>query len=191
MIKYYFTQEEIDKCKSFSESVDTSFYARRSQFNEEKRKKDSFVGKLGEIAVYNYLKSKINNLNYPDLNIYSAREKSWDFDLKGESVNLHVKTQDLEQGERYGVSWIFQYGNGKNSHYDKEIFDKLTPNQYVAFVSLCLHEKYAIIRSIVNLDFLHENKLFGLPKLDHLKKANKKAVYLKDIERYAMNISHL
>ena len=71
MIKYYFTQEEIDKCKSFSESVDTSFYARRSQFNEEKRKKDSFVGKLGEIAVYNYLKSKINNITRIENYLYA------------------------------------------------------------------------------------------------------------------------
>ena len=190
-MKYSFSKEEIDKCKTFSENVDTSFYARRSQHNEEKRKKDALIGKLGEIAVYNILKNKITNLNYPDLNIYSASKKSWDFDIKGDNVNLHVKTQDIEQGEKYGVSWIFQYGNGKNSHYDKEIFDNLTPNQYVAFVSLSLQENFAIIRTIVKLDFLHENKLFGLPKLEHLQKANKKAVYLKDIERFAMNISHL
>lgn len=184
MIKYSFSKEELDACKLFSESVDTSFYARRSQHNEDKRKKDSLVGKLGEFAVYNSLKDKIKNIQKPDLQIYAANKKSWDFDLKGDSVNLHVKTQDVEQGERYGVSWIFQYGNGKNSHYDKEIFDKLTPNQYIAFVSLSLKDNYAIIRSIVKLDFLHDKKLFGLPKLEYLQQANKKAVYLKEIERY-------
>lgn len=191
MIKYFFSQEELDVCKNFSESVDTSHYSKRGQNNEQKRQKDAFVGKLGEYAVYNSLKGKILNIVEPDVQVYAAKQKSWDFDLKGDGVNLHVKTQDIEQGEKYGVSWIFQYGNGKNQHYDKEIFDKITPNQYIAFVSLSLKENFALIRAIVKLDFLHDKKLFGLPKLEHLQKANKKAVYLKDIERYPSELNQL
>ncbi len=191
MIKYSFTKEELDACKLFSESVDTSYYSSRFQFNEQKRQKDALIGKLGEVATYHSLKDKISNLTIPDFKIYSAKEKSWDFDLKGSEGNFHVKTQDVEQGEKYGVSWIFQYGNGKNQHYDKEIFDKVTPNQYVTFVSLSLKDNFAIIRAILKLEFLHERKLFGLPKLEHLQKANKKAVYLKDIERYSEQLFQL
>jgi len=191
MIKYSFSKEELDACKLFSESVNTSYYSKRGQNNDQKRQKDALVGKLGEIAVYQTLKGKIPSIGYPDLRIYSAKEKSWDFDIKGDNVNLHVKTQDIEQGEKYGTSWIFQYGNGKNQHYDKEIFDNLTPNQYIAFVSLSLKENFAIVRAILKLEFLHERKLFGLPKLEHLQKANKKAVYLKDIERYLTELNQL
>lgn len=191
MIKYSFPQEELDICKKFSESVDTSHYSKRGQNNEQKRQKDTLVGKLGEFAVYQCLKNKVANITAPDVQIYTAKQKSWDFDIKGDGINLHVKTQDIEQGEKYGVSWIFQYGNGKNQHYDKEIFDNLTPNQYVAFVSLSLKDSLAIIRAVVKLEFLHDRKLFGLPKLEHLQKANKKAVYLKDIERYSDQLFQL
>lgn len=191
MIKYFFSQEELDICKKFSESVDTSHYSKRGQNNEQKRQKDALVGKLGEFAVYHSFKDKVSNMTQPDVQIYTAKQKSWDFDLKGDGVNLHVKTQDIEQGEKYGVSWIFQYGNGKSQHYDKEIFDSLTPNQYIAFVSLSLKDNFAIIRAVVKLEFLHEKKLFGLPKLEHLQKANKKAVYLKDIERYLTELNQL
>lgn len=191
MIKYFFSQEELDICKKFSESVDTSHYSKRGQNNEQKRQKDALVGKLGEFAVYHSLKDKVPNIIKPDVQIYAAKQKSWDFDLKGDSVNLHVKTQDVEQGEKYGVSWIFQYGNGKNQNYDKEIFDKITPNQYIAFVSLSLKENFAIIRAITKLEFLHDKKLFGLPKLEYLQQANKKAVYLKDIERYSEQLFQL
>lgn len=191
MIKYSFSQEELDICKKFSESVDTSHYSKRGQNNEQKRQKDALVGKLGEFAVFQSLKGKVPNITEPDVQVYSAKQKSWDFDIKGDGINLHVKTQDIEQGEKYGVSWIFQYGNGKNQHYDKEIFDNLTPNQYIAFVSLSLKDSLAIIRAIVKLEFLHDRKLFGLPKLEHLQKANKKAVYLKDIERYSDQLFQL
>lgn len=184
MVLYNFTKEEIDAAQLFSESVDTSFYSTRNQFNESKKIKDSFIGKLGEFAAYHYLKDKVEDISVPDLNIYDAKSKSWDFDLKSKSANFHVKTQDLVQGEKYGTSWIFQYGNGKSRSYDKEIFDKLTDNQYIAFVSLDLEKLCAHIRACVNLNHLHDKKLFGMPKLEHLQRANKLAVYLKDLERY-------
>jgi len=56
---------------------------------------------------------------------------------------------------------------------------------------LYLKENFAIVRAILKLEFLHERKLFGLPKLEHLQKANKKAVYLKDIERYLTELNQL
>lgn len=192
-MKFNFTKEEYDACVLFSESVDTSHYAKRAQFNESKRIKDSLIGKLGEVAAYHYLKDKIMNLSTPDFNIYEAKKKSWDFDLKGDGFNIHVKTQDNEMGEKYGTSWIFQYGNGRNSSYDKEIFDLLSPNQYVVFVSLSLNKENSIanVRAVTKLEFLHEKKLFALPKLERLQFANKKAVYLKDLEKYPEDMFHI
>jgi hypothetical protein len=188
MVEYKFTSEEIKAAELFSEAVDTSFYSTRNQFNESKRKKDSLIGKLGEFAAFHYLKDKISNLSFPDLNIYDAKQKSWDFDLKGDNANIHVKTQDLVQGEKFGVSWIFQFGDGKSKSYDKEIFDKISDNQYVTFVSIDLERFTAYIRGVVLLEHLHNKKLFGLPKLEHLQRANKLAVYLKDLERYPDNL---
>lgn len=180
MQEYKFSDDEFKLCKDFSEQVDTSFYATRSQFNVQKRIKDSLIGKLGELAVYNLLKDEIKDISYPDFKIYSAKEKSWDFDLKAKNCNLHVKCQDIEQGEKYGVSWIFQHGK----YYDKEIFDQTSPNQYVAFVSVNLKEKTSLVRAIIKLELLHNKKLFALPKLERLQQANKLAVYLKDLEKY-------
>ena len=51
-----FTQQEIDQVLDFANKIDTSYYATRSQKDNEKRKQDQIVGTLGEIAVYNALK---------------------------------------------------------------------------------------------------------------------------------------
>lgn len=179
-----FTQQEIDQVLDFANKIDTSYYAKRSQFDNEKRKQDQIVGKLGEVAVYNYLKDKHPTLKSVDFNIYEKNKKSWDFDLKADNVCLHVKSQNIVQSKRYGVSWIFQKGNGVNRHYDKEIFDRITPNQYVSFVLVDLEKYEAEIKAIVNLDFLHKKDLFKLPVLEKLRIANKVAVYYNDIKEY-------
>lgn len=184
MEKIIFTSEEIEKCTEFSEQVDTSLYAKRNQWDVNKRKADSKIGKLGEIAVYRSLVGKYPDLTYPDFKIYKPREKSWDFDLKHPNFNLHVKTQETLQASKFGESWIFQYGDGKKKNYDKEIFDRLSPNQYIAFVRLNVLEGYGTVRAIVSLDLLHDKKLFAEPVLDKLKFANKVAVYYKDLEKH-------
>jgi hypothetical protein len=188
MNKIIFSPEDIKKCTEFSELVDTSLYAQRNQWDADKRKADSKIGKLGELAVYYSLKDKYPTITYPDFKIYKPREKSWDFDLKHEKFNLHVKTQESLQAAKFGESWIFQYGNGKNRHYDREIFDRTTPNQYVAFVKVNMMKNEGEVRAIVSLDMLHDNNLFALPMLEKLQFANKKAVYYKDLEKYPNQI---
>ncbi len=184
--EYIFSAEELKICSTFAENVDTSFYAKRNQFNNEKRKKDSLIGKLGEFAVWNFLKKYYTgipvDISPPDVKIYSAKEKSWDFDLKTPDMNVHVKSQDIEQGKRYGISWLFQFGDGSKRSYDKEIFDRLSNKQYVAFVTVDLTNNKAILRAFTNLDDLHESKMWKSPKLDKLKVANKIAVYLEDLK---------
>ena len=191
MKKINFTEEDLAKCLEFSEQVDTSLYAQRNQWDANKRKADSKIGKLGELAVYYSLKDKYPNISYPDFKIYPAKQKSWDFDLKDEKFNLHVKTQESLQAAKFGESWIFQYGNGKNRHYDKEIFDRTSPNQYIAFVKVNLLKKEGEVRAIVSLDMLHENKLFALPVLQKLQVANKLAVYYKDLSQFPEDLWQL
>ena len=183
-----FTQQEIDQVLDFANKIDTSYYATRSQKDNEKRKQDQIVGKLGEIAVYNALKDKYPTLSSVDFNIYEKSKKSWDFDLKGDNLNLHVKSQNQVQSRKYGESWIFQKGNGTNRNYDKEIFDQLSPNQYVSFVLVDLDKYTATVKAIVELDFLHKKDLFKLPVLEKLRIANKIAVYFKDMKEYTTKL---
>jgi hypothetical protein len=168
-----FTEQQLRICEEFASAVDTTLYASRNQFNPEKRALDSKIGKLGEFAVYESLKNKIANLTQPDCKIYKPREKSWDYDLKGDNANIHVKCQSVEQGEKYGVSWIFQ-------NEDKHIFKNYNDNDYVAFVSLDLNKQEAHIRGIYLISFLHEKALFKKPKLAKL--FNKSAVYFDDLK---------
>ena len=178
MTQYQFSDEEIASCIKFSTDVDTSFYSTRNQHNKDKRTRDSLIGKLGEIAVYQTLLPKFPKITQPDFKIYKPKEKSWDFDLKDSSFNLHIKTQDVKIGKKFGTSWIFQ---SQGFSYDKEIFDRTSPNQHVAFVSLDLDSKLAYIRAIVSLDFLHDNAQFEEPAVHQLR-GIKKAVYWEKLQ---------
>ena len=177
MNKIIFTPEDLQKCVEFSEQVDTSFYEKRNQWNATKRIADSKIGKLGELAAYYFLKDKYPNISYPDFKIYPTKQKSWDFDMKHESFNLHVKTQESLQASKFGESWIFQ-------SQDKHIFNIYSNIDYVAFVKVNMLQKEAEVRAIVSLEMLHNNKLFALPVLEKLQMANKLAVYYKDLEKY-------
>ena len=170
--EYYFTDEEFATCKEFSEKVDTTFYQNRSQLNAQKRQQDSYVGKLGEFAVYNLLKDK--NLSLPDTKIYSAKNKSWDYDLKGTDFNCHVKTQNILQAAKFGESWIFQKG-------DKHIFKNYQEIDYVAFVLVDLIGKSARLRTVLPVKELHDKKLFKEPRLDYLQ--SKVAIYYEDLKK--------
>ncbi len=167
-----FTSQEIKHCQEFANSIDTGFYATRNQFNKEKRTKDQVIGKLAEFAVHSFFKEKEMEVTKPDLQIYNKSKKSWDFDLKGKDLNLHVKSQSVEQGKKYGISWIFE-----NS--DKHIFRDIGSNDYVCFVIVDLDKQVGEIKSIVKLQKLHESELFKKPKLAYL--TTKSAVYLDDL----------
>lgn len=168
-----FSTQDISKCKEFANKIDTAYYATRRQTNNEKRIKDQIIGKLGEIATYVYFKSKGIELTQPDFKLYSKAEKSWDFDLKGQGINLHVKSQAIYQARKYGESWIFQ-------NEDKHIFKDVSDNDYVCFVLVDPDKGTAEVKSVAKLAELHSNNLFKKPKLIHL--SSKSAVYFEDLK---------
>lgn len=170
-----FTKEHLQKADEFANAVNTSLYARRNQWDADKRKLDSKIGKLGELVVYELLKPNYADLSYPDFAIYTAKQKSWDYDLKAKDINLHVKCQNVVQAQRYGESWIFELT-------DKHIFKEYTENDYVAFVTVDLAKGQGHLKSILKVTDLHKNALFKKPKLDKL--VSKAAVYYTDIESY-------
>ena len=179
MQKIIFTQDEINICKEFSEKVNTSFYANRNQFDNVKRMADANIGKLAEFAVYNSLIEKYPTLTLPDCNIYKPREKSWDYDLKSNEWNAHIKSQEVLQGSKYGISWIFE-------NTDKHVFINYKPNDYVVFVSVNFMQKTAEIKSIVKVSTLHELQLFKKPVLAKL--ITKSAVYYDDLKDFEFEL---
>lgn len=167
-----FTQQQFQEADNFSKAVDTSLYAKRNQWNVAKRIEDTKVGKLAEIAVYALCKGTIPNLTYPDLEIYSVEDKSWDYDLKGTGINIHVKAQSLQSSILYGESWTFQKE-------DCHIFKSYGENDYVAFVLVNLGEYSATLRYVLPVSFLHQNNLFKPPKLKKL--TSKLVIYYNDL----------
>jgi hypothetical protein len=174
-----FTQDHLQKAEDFSNAVNTSLYARRNQWDAGKRKLDSKIGKLGELAVYETLKPLYDDLSYPDFAIYSAKQKSWDYDLKAKDINLHVKCQNIVQAQRYGESWIFELT-------DKHIFKDFTDKDYVAFVTVDMVKGEGYIKSILPVSVLHKNALFKKPKLDKL--ISKAAVYFDDVKTFSNSL---
>ena len=176
------TVEMIEKATDFSAaSVDTSTdkYASRNQFNRTKIVSDILTGKLAEELVYQKLKDYYLDLTEPDYAIYDKKNKSWEADLRVPSENLRiaVKSQTEDAARRWGRSWVFQLGNARD--YDKEVVLKKN-NHYVALVSLDLPNMCGEIKSIVSIQWLHDNDMFKEMKLKYLQN-NKKAVYYDDL----------
>jgi hypothetical protein len=184
--KYIITEETLDSCAKFATaSVQSSIdkYKRRNQFNVEKIIKDIKVGKLGEECVYDLVSKTYPTLSKPDYNIYDKKDKSWLPDLKTNEFFLAVKTQNIDSAIAYGESWVFQYNFGKNYDCDKGIFKSEDDNHYVAFVAMNVPKRFANIRAIVKVSWLHKNKLFKEMKKENLR-GNKLAIYYNDLEQF-------
>ena len=158
------------KCVQFAhDSIETNLdaYARRNQKRIHKILNDIIIGKIAEFGVHKYLMTK-NHLNEPDLKVYNKNEKSFDADLKFLNYNIHVKSQSIEQSEKYGISWSFQ-------KQDKLITDP--DNNDVIF--LCIVNDLEVI--ILNYGKANKYKgLYGEPIKESLK-FTKKVLYFEKI----------
>lgn len=187
--EFIISPEIYEKCVNFAKaSVGTSTdkYARRNQFDIEKIVKDIRNGKIAEEITRQACLEKLPQLSQPDYNIYDKKDKSWDPDLKdlASNIRIAVKSQDIDSDINFGTSWVFQYNNGKSYDCDKEIFGLGNKdNQYVSFVSLNTPKRKAIIRAIVKVSWLHDNKLFKEMQKASLR-GNKLAVYYEDLEKF-------
>ena len=188
-MKFIITEEMNKKCSEFAKnSVNTSSrkYASRNQFDIDKITKDIRNGKIAEEGVWHLLVDKFPHLSKPDHTIYAAKDKSWDPDLKDISSNMRfaVKSQDIESAINFGESWVFQYGEGKKYDCDTGIFgNNLDSNHFVCFVSLNYPKKTGIIKAIVKVKWLHDNKMFKPMRKANLN-GNKLAVYYEDLSKH-------
>jgi len=89
-------------------------YKKRGQNDPRKIKLDIYHGKIAEYAVWDHYKTIEGvECEEPDLAVLDPNRKSYEADLKLKNKNgkeslLHIKTQTVEQSEKFGLSWMFQ-----------------------------------------------------------------------------------
>ena len=187
-----FTKEELDKCVKFAydSGYNYDYYSKqRNQNNQDKKKEQNLIGKLGEVIVYRSLKSTFPDITEPDFDIYPPNKKSWKRDIFIKSTNtpVHVKSQGEESAKNYGVSWVFQWQNqnGKGGK-DKEIFTK-NGSGLVCLVVIDLKQKRGQLFYCIKQNILVDNNLFDEPKLEK-HRGYKKIVYSKRLAKFLENI---
>lgn len=165
-----------DKCEQFANQIDTSHYQARDGQNDNKiRQEQVLFGKLAECTVYQYFFNKDIAISVPDFEIYTVKQKSWDFDNKllKLNVNLTVKgclgsyNKEINQIKSNNLSWVFQNKDlNKASYYDD--------NVYACFVAIDLDNNLGEIKGILPTKLLKEYNLFE-ELLNNF--PNKRAVY--------------
>jgi hypothetical protein len=101
--------EAVERATAFASAVvSTVNYRDSDQTVKQKIQDDHFVSKLGEEAVRFVFEQRDCKIEGPDYTIYSSKQKSWDSDLRINSLEVAVKTQRRSAAKRYGLSWTFQ-----------------------------------------------------------------------------------
>jgi hypothetical protein len=176
--------EKIKAIKEFAKKCQpTNNYKDTHQNNASKVTKDIEVGKIGEMGVYISLTANHNReVTEVDLNVYDAKDKNWDSDLKvkekngGKLIGVAVKSQSSLSARMFGLSWTFQ---DSPSRRDK-IFEK--GDSYVYFVEV--HDDVVNVDKSINCTIHGRNQIkncvFKEPKSEKLK-GLKKVVYAEDL----------
>lgn len=177
--KYY-----IDKCIKFAEDqLETSkdLYAYRGEYRYSKMKDDIIIGKLGEVAAYQYLKKLGYKATRPDFKIYETKRKSFDADLKTNcGLEVHVKTQGYSSLLRYGASWLFQKSDSVT----------VNPSDFDHILMVSIREGQAEILGTVSCQDLVSYKLFEQPKVERYAHT-KLALYLDSIKQKGVSLNSI
>ena len=191
-----FEQTERDKAYNHACAVSNN-YEDRKQTDDEKKRDDTYLGKLGEIHVYNILKLYFPQICYPDFTIYKSSQKTWASDFNNGPVKVAVKSCRNSAYQQYKNSWIFQFKDKNGYGKDMAIFGPDAENKLCIFVKVFGKDNDstdytgARIRSIITLEMLHKYKLFW----DHAKEeleGIKKAVYYSGLNPlgFGSNVIH-
>lgn len=165
---YTLTNTEIQQCIEFAEKSYTDFYKNRNQYNKDKTIQDNVIGKMAEIAAYQYLIPWFK-LSQPDFTIYSSNQKSYSPDMIAEEYNFHVKA--CRKDSKFPISWLFQKNDPlitRGSDKDILILCVVNGNEVEILEALSVTE-------------INTNGWFKEPKLDRLK-ATKVCLYFDDLK---------
>lgn len=184
----YISKKHSKKVMRFAEKVSmTTDYSDCGQNNFNIKVYQHYVGKLGELAVYLYLKDE-HDITEPDFKIYKAKDKSWDSDLKVEDKCLSIKSQDIKSAKKFGLSWTFQHIKGGRS-------DSSIKKNIIVIPTLYDNTYYNDLRIIIFPSIKINDVKFGEPKKQTLK-GKKIVMYAIDnynllnewIERFGLNL---
>jgi hypothetical protein len=170
-----------ERCRKFAEdSVDSSAKVwGNGRITRARLVEDVYVGKLGEFAAYEHISKYQSNLTKPDLEVYSARQKSFSADLSSKYSNFHCKTQSMESAHKYGISWIFQYE--ENGRKDPMLKNPGPKDQ--AVLMLMVDDNTVEIKVIMPVELMTAMELFEEPKSSFFV-GKKKAAYWNTIEQH-------
>jgi hypothetical protein len=170
-----FTQKKIADFVALVVNTNKKKYKERNQTDLSKIKKDIYIGKLAEYAVFNHYNNNLgfDSVTEPDITIYSAKNKSYDADIVAihDSVEykMHIKSQQINQADRFGLSWSFQ----KN---DPLVFNPI-PYDYIVPCLVLSDKRVRIYKPVKAKDIKGKYKK---PKIERLQ-ATKVVLYGKDI----------
>lgn len=168
-------QNYIKKIELHSEEfLKSRNYQDSSQFDKDKIRKDAYLGKLAEFAVWMKLKKEFE-CTEPDLTTLEKWSRSWEPDLtaktKNKTYHISVKSCNFPM-----ESWIFQANF--TGRYDHSIFDCKDENHLIYLTQTLSNTNvnlYAVITS---------NKAIELMRLPRLRKlyGQKLCIYKEDVE---------
>lgn len=167
-------------CNQYAKDELESTYeqrTKRNQFNKAAMVHQTTTGKLAEWAVTLFFTDKENTISDPDMQIYSAFNKSFDADLQLDGYDLHVKSQSKESAERFGTSWMFQYSGRGSGHKDPllRLADGL-----VAFCVVDFNRKEVILHGICGFASIRDRLREPVKKT---LKNTKRCIYLEDLNK--------
>ena len=149
-------------------------YSRRGQTNIDKIEYDCYIGALGEIAIYRFLKKLGIKISKPDFVIYEARKKSFEADLSDKQGNkFHCKSQSEKSKNMYGTAWIFQYDGIGMGHKDP-LFKNYTNKDYLVLCSVSPDDMEVDIHGVIQVEDVVKKDLLTLPDVDWLKTSKRK-----------------
>jgi len=158
--------------ESYASSLD--YYKTRGQENADKIKQDIYNGRLAELAVYKHYHGLEGcQIGMPDFNVYDGSNKSYEADLfftfNEKKYNLHVKSQHIDQANRFGSSWSFQKNDSLTTRPVKE-----------DMVCLCKVINKTTVEIMKPIKATKLIGVYGEPKLERLKHS-KAVLYWKDL----------
>lgn len=155
-------------------------YKRRGQGNKNKIVTDIHIGKLLELGAYKLLRNIGIKATFPDFEVYESKGKSWDADITAGKDHFHCKGQGEDSVNKYGLSWLLQYGGNGKGHTDK-LFKHQSNHDFL--IPGYIKGRYAVICGIFSVKDIMENGLIGLPKVHQLR-FSKRAVYWSDLQAH-------
>jgi len=176
-------KKDLEIAKQFANDrvhLSIDHYKKRGQGSLDKITHDITIGALGEIGIHRAFKRLGIKTSKPDFNVYETKKKSYDADLNDDSGNrFHCKSQCVESANKYGKSYILQYGGNGMGHVDK-LFRNVTNRDFLVPCLVDVENMEVIIFGCIKIETIMKKDLVKMPRVKWLE-YSKRAIYLDDL----------